>query len=78
MEAAGGRTPPSAGWHQTRPISAAPAGQDAKSLYNLRYQQPYDGPYETPPMFFNGKISDPGNIPSSPEEGDELANGRLQ
>lgn len=53
-------------------------GAGRKCLYDLRYHQPSDGPYETAQMFSNSKISDPGNIPRSLEERDELANGRLQ
>lgn len=38
-------------------------GAGRKCLYDLCYHQPYDGPYETAQMFFNGKTSDLGNIP---------------
>lgn len=63
-------------WKDAALGSARGAGW--KCLDELRHHQPYDGPYETSQMFFNGKTSDPGNIPGSLEERDELANGRLQ
>lgn len=53
-------------------------GAGCKRLDDIHYHQPYYRSCETPQIFFNRKISDPGNIPSSLEERDELANGRLQ
>ena len=43
-EAAGGSTPPSAGFHETRPLLAAPVGQDASALTTSVTISPTMGP----------------------------------
>lgn len=62
----------------SRLLLAVPPEQDASALMTSVTISPKVGSVIHHRCFLNRKISEPGNIPESLEERDELANGRLQ
>lgn len=64
MEVAGGSTPPSAGFHETRPLSAVPTGQDASGLMTSITISPTTGPMKHHRFFSTEKYQTQGISPA--------------